>query len=93
MIVGLKSPLTIPSKQVLKGLASLEKDTPRPGSQHKDLFVQEDKGLPLGRAETDVAHRQMAVYKGKGKPLVKMSWFILIGYVNYIWKPNSPVQD
>ena len=26
----------------------------------------EDKGLPLDREETDVAHRQMAVYKGKG---------------------------
>ena len=24
-----------------------------------------DKGLPLDREETDVAHRQMAVYKGK----------------------------
>ena len=26
-----------------------------------------DKGLPLDREETDVAHRQMAVYKGKGR--------------------------
>lgn len=30
-----------------------------------------DKGLPLGREETVVVHRQMAVYKGKkGKPVL-----------------------
>ena len=28
------------------------------------VFVLEDKGLPLDREETDVAHRQLAVYKG-----------------------------
>ena len=29
----------------------------------------EDKGLSLDRQETDVAHRKMAVYKGKGGTL------------------------
>ena len=30
-----------------------------------------DKGLPLDREETDVAHRQMQVYKGKrGNPML-----------------------
>ena len=33
------------------------------------MFVLEDKGLPLNREETDVAHRKMAVYKEtKGHP-------------------------
>ena len=41
---------------------------------------QRDKGLPL---DAEVANRQMLFYKGKGKPLIKMSWFILIGHVNY----------
>ena len=27
---------------------------------------EQDKGLPLDREETDVAHRKMAVYKGTG---------------------------
>lgn len=56
----------------------------------KGYLSQKDKGLLL---DAEAVYRQMVVYKGKGKPLVKMSWFILIGYVNYIWKPNSPVQD
>ena len=35
------------------------------------VFVLEwDKGLPLDREETDVAHRQMAVYKGTRRNLV-----------------------
>ena len=42
----------------------------------------EDKGLPLDREETDVAHRKMVVYKSKGKPCVRMSWLLLIGHVN-----------
>lgn len=38
-----------------------------------------DKGLPLDREETDVAHRQMAVYKGKRETscqdeLVNFNW-------------------
>ena len=33
-----------------------------------ELFVLErDKGQPLDREETDVDHRKMAVYKGKGE--------------------------
>jgi hypothetical protein len=28
---------------------------------------QDDKGLLLDREKTDMAHRQMVVYKGKGK--------------------------
>ena len=41
-----------------------------------------DKGLPLDREETDVAHRKMVVYKSKGKPCVRMRCLILIGHVN-----------
>ena len=34
------------------------------------LVLEGDKGLPLDREETDVAHRKMAVYKGtRGNPL------------------------
>lgn len=33
--------------------------------KEKGVFVLEDKGLPLNR-KTDVAHRQMETYKGKG---------------------------
>ena len=29
------------------------------------IFVSGDKGLPLDREETNVAHRKMAVYKGE----------------------------
>jgi hypothetical protein len=44
---------------------------------------QRDKGLPLDREETDVAHRKMATYKGeRGKLHVRMRCFILIGQVN-----------
>ena len=36
----------------------------------KGIFALEDKELPLDREETDVAHRQMAVYKGEmGNPV------------------------
>ena len=28
-------------------------------------FFPEDKGLPLSREETDVAHRKLVAYKGK----------------------------
>ena len=39
--------------------------------ERKDVFVQEDKGLPLDNEETDVAHRQMEVYKGnRGSPVL-----------------------
>ena len=34
------------------------------------VFVPEDKGQPLDREETDVAHRQIAIYKGKGRNLL-----------------------
>ena len=35
------------------------------------VFVSEGEGLPLDREETDVAHRQMVVYKGKrGNPML-----------------------
>lgn len=31
----------------------------------------DDKGLPLDRGETDLTHRQMAIYKGKrGNPML-----------------------
>ena len=34
----------------------------------KEIYLpQRDKGLSLDREETDVAHRQMTVYKGKGE--------------------------
>jgi hypothetical protein len=34
--------------------------------RHGGVFVLEhNKGLPLDREETDVAHRQVALYKGK----------------------------
>ena len=43
---------------------------------------QKDKGLPLDREETDVAHRQMVVYKVKiGSPTRKRC-LILIEHVN-----------
>ena len=35
----------------------------------KGCLPQRGKGLPLDREEMDVAHRQMALYKGKGEPL------------------------
>ena len=35
------------------------------GEGGKRYLSQWDKGLSLDREETDVAHRQMAVYKGK----------------------------
>jgi hypothetical protein len=35
----------------------------------KEYLSQKDKGLPLSREDTDMAHRQMAVYKIKmGNP-------------------------
>lgn len=47
------------------------------------VLVPEDKGLPLDREETDMAHKQMAVYKGKGgKDYVRMKCLILIGHDN-----------
>jgi hypothetical protein len=38
-----------------------------------------DKGPPLDRDETDVAHRQMTVYKGTRR---NPRYLILIGHVN-----------
>ena len=85
----------------------MSRDSPKPSSQHKDLFDSEgqrtgnkrqrqekkdegegegnkrgggefirggDKGLPLDREETDVAHRKMVIFiKVKGKPVEE--WF------------------
>ena len=46
-------------------------------------FVPEwDKELPLDREETDVAHKQVAVYKGKGGNPVRMRSLILTEHVN-----------
>lgn len=38
-----------------------------PGGQgeREGYLARRDKRLPLDRGETDVAHRQMVVYKGK----------------------------
>ena len=36
------------------------------GIRERDNLSQRDKGLPLDREETDMACRQMAIYKGKG---------------------------
>jgi hypothetical protein len=38
-----------------------------------------DKGLPLDREETDVAHRKMMAYKDKRKKRVRVRCLILIG--------------
>lgn len=48
------------------------------------VFVPEgDKELPLDREETDVAHRKMPIYKGKGgNPCVRMRCMIFIGHDN-----------
>lgn len=47
------------------------------------VFVPEwDKGLPLDREETNVAHRKMAVIKIKRKHYVKMRYLFLIGNIN-----------
>ena len=45
----------------------------RKGTREKDfVFVQDDKGLPLDREETDPAHRLMAIYKDKrGNPALE----------------------
>ena len=43
---------------------------------------QRDKGLPLDIEETDVDHRQMTVYKGKGETQRYDPWLILIGHVS-----------
>ena len=40
------------------------------GRSERAIYPRGEKGLLLDREETDVAHRQMAVYKGKrGKVL------------------------
>ena len=43
----------------------------------------EDRGLPLDREETGLAHGQMLIYKGKGGNPVLVG-FVLIGYVNEV---------
>lgn len=53
-----------------------------------------DIGLPLDREETDMAHRQMSVYKGKrGKLHVKMKCLILIGQVKQVSQRGFLVTD
>ena len=45
------------------------------------VFLPEwDKGLPLYREETGMAHRQTVVFKGETR--VRMRCLILIGHVN-----------
>jgi hypothetical protein len=54
------------------------------GKRKRHLFLKWVKGLPLDREETEVAHRQIVVYKGKkGKPHVRMTHLILIWHVNW----------
>jgi hypothetical protein len=37
----------------------------------EDVFASEAQGLPLDREEKDLAHRKIAVYKGKrGNPVL-----------------------
>ena len=38
-----------------------------PGRGGRNIFpkVEQDKGLPLEREKTDMAHRKMVVYKGR----------------------------
>ena len=52
-------------------------------TEGKGIFVLEgNTGLPLDREETDMTHRQMVVYKGKGKkPWVRTRCVILFGNV------------
>ena len=48
------------------------------------LFLR-DKVFLLDKEETDMAHRQMEVYKGKKAPPhthVRVSWFVLIGRIH-----------
>ena len=59
------------------------KETARGTTEAGGVFVPEwDKGLPLDREETDVAHRKMAVIKIKRKHYVKMRYLFLIGNIN-----------
>lgn len=46
--------------------------------------VLEDKGLPLGREETDVAHWQMVVYKGKIGNLIRKRCLIINEHANWV---------
>ena len=50
-----------------------EIENEREGNKKKGqgYLSQRNKGLPLEKGETDVAHRQLAVYKGKrGNPVL-----------------------
>ena len=48
----------------------------------RGLCIPEYKGLPLDREETDMAQRQMAVYKMKKEILCNDEVLILIWHVN-----------
>ena len=50
------------------------------------IFVLEEKGLPLGRG--DMANRKMSVYKG-----VRLSWFILIGWLMKVAKRGLLIAE
>jgi hypothetical protein len=44
------------------------------------VFAPEDKGLPLDKEETHMAHWKMAVYKGKtGNSVLGLTCLTLIG--------------
>lgn len=50
-----------------KGVSGGRKGTKDRG---RVFVLEQDKGLPLDREKTDMAHRQMAIYKGKRRNLV-----------------------
>jgi hypothetical protein len=53
----------------------------RERGREEDVFVLEDKGLTLDREERAGACRQMAVYKWKRGPCIRMRGLILIDCV------------
>ena len=58
-------------RKMEKGKGTRKRGEKGQGRGRRGLFVQEDKGLPLDREETDVALKKMVVYKGTGgKPCV-----------------------
>jgi len=64
------------SAQRRKRAGTRDKEGDRGGGRGGRAFALEDKGLPLGREETEMAHRKRAVYKGtRGNPLVRMRCF------------------
>jgi hypothetical protein len=49
-----------------QGVRDKDRRKRKRGREREDGHLSwEDRGLPLDREETDTAHRQMAVYKGK----------------------------